>query len=534
MADPTPLATGRDHPLVAALGGLGGPPARPGVVHLVGGGPGDPGYLTARACVLLATCDVVLHDRLSPPEALELVPADADRILVGKRYGEDGMTRGEVDALMATLAADGKAVVRLKGGDPLVFGRGSEEATALAVAGIPFELVSGVTSAIAVPAAAGIPVTHRGVAAGFAVITGHEDPAKGGGHIDFATLAKFSGTLLFLMGVGHIGEIASQLRQHGRADDEPVALVRWGTTPRQQVLRATLATVAAEVERTGFRSPAVTVVGPVAAMGEPLSWRHDLPLFSRSVLIPRSRDQASSLAMRVRALGGEAIEAPTIEIRAAEPGPLVAAARSLVAGHHVGMALTSPNAVDAIADALEAIGGDARALAGLTHLGCVGSGTSQRLWERLRVRPDLVPADATGAALAQLWPEGAGSVLLPRGDLATDELPDVLRSKGWSPSPVVAYVTAPLDDLPEGVLERLAAGTIDLLAFTSSSTVRNFVAIMDKQPWSARVVSIGPVTSATCRELGLDVHTEAEVHDLDGLCAALVASATAVEPREAS
>lgn len=519
-------AVAREHPIVAALGGLGGPAARPGVVHLVGGGPGDPGFLTARACVLLATCDVVLHDRLSPPEALALVPDDAERILVGKRYGEDGLTRGEVDALMATRAADGKAVVRLKGGDPLVFGRGGEEATALHLAGIEFELVSGVTSAVAVPAAAGIPVTHRGVAAGFAVVTGHEDPAKGGGHVDFATLARFPGTLLFLMGVGHIAEIAAQLQAHGRPGSEHVALVRWGTTPRQRVLRATLATVAAEVERTGFRSPAVTVVGPVAAMGEQLAWRHALPLFGRSVLVPRSRQQASTLAMHIRAQGGEPVEAPTIEIRPAAPGPLDGAAADLRAGVHAGLALTSPNGVDAFADALGRVGADARALAGLELLACVGPGTAGRLWERLRVRPDLVPDTSTSEALGEAWPAGEGSVLLPRADLATRMLPALLADKGWTPVEVDAYVTGRPADLPEGVARRLADGTIDLIAFASSSTVRNFVTLLDGRPWSGRVVSIGPVTSVTCAELGVPVHREAATHDLDGLMAALVASAS--------
>ncbi len=522
----------RTHPLVEALRGLGGPPAAPGTVHLVGGGPGDPGYLTARACVLLATCDAVLHDRLSPPAALDLVPPDAQRVLVGKRYGEPGMTRGEVDALMATLAADGKAVVRLKGGDPFVFGRGGEEATALRLAGIPFEIVSGVTSAVAVPAAGGIPVTHRGLAAGFAVVTGHEDPAKGGGHVDFETLARFPGTLLFLMGVGHIGEIAQRLQEHGRTPDEPVALVRWGTTPRQRTLRGTLATIADEVERTGFRSPAVTIVGQVASLDDELAWRQRLPLFGRTVLVPRSRHQASVLAMHVRALGGEPVEAPTIEIRPGDVGGLGHAVRQLAAGAFDALALTSPNGVDALADAVDRAGLDARVVASAGLVACVGPGTAARLWDRLRVRPDLVPDTSTTAALADAWPDGPGRALLPRADIATSELVDGLAARGWEAVRVDAYVTARPGDLPPGVADRLASGGIDLVAFASSSTVRNFVELVAGRPWGARVVSIGPVTSATCRELGVEVHTEAEPHDLDGLVAALVTAAGDLPPLE--
>ena len=529
------------HPLVLALDGLGGPPARAGVVHIVGGGPGDPGLLTARACVVLATCDVVLHDRLSPPEALALVPDHAEVIQVGRRKGEPGMTRGEVDALMATRAADGKAVVRLKGGDPFVFGRGAEEATALALAGIPFEVVSGVTSAVAAPAAAGIPVTHRGLAAGFAVVTGHEDPAKGGGHVDFATLAQFPGTILFLMGVGHVADIAKHLVEHGRDAAEPVAMVRWGTTARQRVLRATLGTVADEVARSGFGSPAVTIVGPVAGMADDLAWREHLPLFGRSVLVPRSRHQASMLSMHVRALGGEPIEAPTIDIQPPEDlGPMDDAVRRLAAREFAGLALTSPNGVDALADAIDRVGVDARALATVDTVACVGPGTAARLHERLRVHPDLVPDTSTTAALGAAWPEpdpaggGAGDgrtgVLLPRADLATDELVELLTGKGWEPVRVDAYRTLRPEAFAPEVADRLADGTIDLIAFASSSTARNFAGMVGSAPWAGRVVSIGPVTSATCTELRIDVHTEANPHDLDGLVEALVRAAADLGP----
>ena len=528
--------------LVTLLGGLGGPPARPGTVHLVGGGPGDPGLLTLRAAVLLSTCDVVLYDRLSPPEVLDLVPDQAERLMVGKRYAETGMPRAEVDALMASRAVQGKAVVRLKGGDPFVFGRGSEEAESLHLAGIPFEVVSGVTSAVAVPAAAGIPVTHRGLSAGFAVVTGHEDPDKRTGHVDYTTLGRFPGTLVLLMGVNHLAEITDQLIAHGRDPDEPAAIVQWGTTPRQASLRATVATIADAVAVAGIRSPAITVIGAVAGLSEVLAWREQRPLHGLRVLVPRSREQASMLSMRIRSLGGEAVEAPTIEIRPGDRSAMDVAVEDLASGAYAAIALTSPNGVDALADAIDRVGLDGRALAGAGLVACVGPGTAARLWERLRVHADLVPPVSTTAALGQAWPEapshefadraveveveGAGpAVLLPRADLATDQLVHALRHKGWDAVRVDAYVTAAPDDFPAGVADALAEGSIDLIAFASSSTVRNFVALLDGRDWHGRIVSIGPVTSATCMELGLPVAVEADPHTLDGLADALVAAA---------
>ncbi len=514
--------------------GLGGGPAQPGTVYLVGGGPGDPGLLTLRAAALLSTADVVLHDRLSPGEALQLVRPDATVLQVGKRYGEAGLTRGEVDALMAGHAADGRSVVRLKGGDPLVFGRGGEEAAALRLAGIPYEIVSGVTSAVAVPGAAGVPVTHRGLAAGFAVITGHEDPAKGGGHVDFATAAAFSGTLCFLMGVNHLPEIAEQLVKHGRPADTPASVIRWGTTPRQRVVTGTLETIAGDVEAAGLRSPAVTVVGEVAGLQEALAWRERLPLFGKRVLVPRTRAQASGLSARIRTLGGWPIEAPTIEIRPGDEADLRGSLHDLRDGAFVAVCFTSPNGVAAVADAIEALGFDARVFAEVRTIACVGPGTAAALWERLRLRPDLLPPAATTESLAEAFPTGEGRVLLPRADIATELLPAGLQAKGYEPVDVVAYVTGRPDDLPPQAIEALVAGEVDLLAFASSSTARNFVELIGDRPWSGRVVSIGPVTSATCRELGLDVAVEADPHDLDGLVAALVEAAGQASPQSAS
>lgn len=527
-----PAAAGDDHTgLLATFKGLGGLPARPGTVYLVGGGPGDPGLLTLRAAVLLSSCDLVLYDRLAPPAALDLAPASAERICVGKRIGEPGFSRAEVDRMMVAAARDGASVVRLKGGDPFVFGRGGEEVRALDDADVRYEVVAGVTSATAVPGAAGIPVTHRGVAAGFAVATGHEDPDKGSGHVNLETLARYPGTLVFLMGVGRIRAIAEELVRHGRDPATPVTLVRWGTTPRQEILAATLATVADEVDRSGLRPPAVAVVGEVVRLRRRPGWRERLPLHGVRVLVARAAGQAPALAARVRSLGGEPVAAPTIELQSGDRSALRAALDDLRAGAFAAVAFTSPNGVDAVADLLAATGADARGLAACGTVAAVGPGTAGRLWERLRVRADLVPSTSTTAALAAAFPRGSGRVLLPRADIATGTLPDELTARGYEPLQVAAYVTSRPDALPLEVLRRLADGEVDLLAFASASTVRNFHALIGQRPWSGRIVSIGPVTSRTCRELGFEVAAEAEQHDLDGLADALCRAAAGLPGR---
>lgn len=523
------------HERAAAVQGafraLGGLPARPGTVYLVGGGPGDPALLTLRAAVLLSTCDLVLYDSLAPPEALELVPPSAERVCVGKRFGEAGFSRDEVDRMMVAAARDGAAVVRLKGGDPFVFGRGGEEAQALDEDAVPYEVVAGVTSATAVPGAAGIPLTHRGVAAGFAVATGHEDPGKGAGHVNLRTLARYPGTLVFLMGVSRIAAIAADLVRHGRDPATPVTLIRWGTTARQEVLDATLETVADEVRRQGLRPPAVAVVGDVVRLRQRIGWRERLPLHGVRVLVTRARAQAPALAAAVRTLGGEPVLAPTIELRPGDRSTLADALDGLRDGAFAGVAFTSPNGVDAVADVLGDSGLDARVLATTGTVAAVGPGTAARLWERLRVRADLVPSTSTTAALAEAFPPGSGRVLLPRADLATPTLPEALAARGYEPVRVTAYVTARPAAFPTGVADQLAAGEIDLLAFASSSTVRNFHALVAGRAWSGRVVSIGPVTSRTCRELGLDVFAEADPHDLDGLVQALCRAAAELPGR---
>lgn len=508
---------------------FGGPPADPGSVAIVGAGPGDPGLISLRAARLLSTASLVAYDRLAPQEALALCPPDCELLDVGKLPERHKLTQDEINDRLVAAAQAGHAVVRWKGGDPFVLARGSEEGQACRAAGVPFEVVPGITSGVAAPAYAGIPATHRGTAAGFAVVTGHEDPTKPDAQVDWSALAAFPGTLLVYMGVGRLRGIADALRAGGRDPDTPVALVRWGTTPVQEVLRATLATVADEVEAVGFGAPAIIVVGEVAALRAELAWFDTRPLHGVSVLVPRTRQQASELSERLRARGAEPVEAPTIAIEPTrEPEALRAAAHALREGAHDWVALTSVNGVEALLDAIAEAGGDARWLAG-ARLAAVGSGTAEAL-ARHGLRADLVPDRFTTRGLAEaLVATGAPArILLPRADLASPVLTEVLADAGWTVAEVEAYRTVPASALPDAAARRLAEGDLDVIALASSSTVRNLVDLLGgPPPHQVRIAAIGPVTAATCRELGLRVDAEAEPHDLDGLVAAVERAATA-------
>ncbi|MDQ3538463.1 MAG: uroporphyrinogen-III C-methyltransferase, partial [Actinomycetota bacterium] len=330
---------------------FGGPPAQPGTVHLVGGGPGDPGLMGLRAARLLASATFVAYDRLSPPEALALCPADAEQVYVGKLPDRHAMAQDEINELLVARAKAGDAVVRFKGGDPFVLGRGSEEAFACVAAGVAFEVVPGVTAGVAAPAYAGIPVTHRGVAPAFAVVTGHEDPTKPEAKVDYAALANFPGTLLLYMGVGRLRAIASALISAGRDAATSVALVRWGTTPRQETISGTLGDIADSVESAGFTNPAIIVVGDVVGLRDELTWFERRPLHGVSVLVPRTRHQAGELSERLRALGAEPVEAPTIAIEPSRtPQQLVSALTDVGNGAYDWVALTSANGVAAVVE----------------------------------------------------------------------------------------------------------------------------------------------------------------------------------------
>ncbi len=494
-----------------------------GIVHLVGAGPGDPGLLTARALELIGIADVIVHDRLIPPGALDGAREDAIRLYVGKEGGGPSTPQAEIDRLLVEHARAGRTVVRLKGGDPFVFGRGGEEAAVLRAQGIRFEVVPGITAGIAAPAYAGIPVTQRDRASAVALVTGHEDPDKPETALDWPALARFPGTLVFYMGVKRLPEIAAALVAGGRAPGEPAAVVERGTLPGQRTVLGTLATIAQDADAAGVRPPSITLVGPVAALRSELgSWFEARPLAGRRVAVTRARAQASGLAARLRALGAEALETPAIRIVPLDAGvPLDPAGYDL-------LCLTSPNGVRLLFARLAAGGRDARALHGAT-VAAIGPGTARALAEH-GVAADVVPERFVAEALVEaLAGVPARRALVARAREARDVLPDALRARGAEVDVVALYETVAEPLSPAEVAATTGA---DYVTFTSSSTVRFLLAAIGgadglRPPGGGgpRLASIGPVTSGTLRDHGLEPDVEAARHDVDGLVAALVADA---------
>ena len=491
-------------------------------VHLVGAGPGDPGLLTVRALEVLRRAEVVVYDRLSQESLLDLAPESAERIDVGKAPGNVRLPQDGINALLVERGRRGDQVVRLKGGDPFVFARGGEEAAALAEAGVPFEVVPGITSAIAAPAYAGIPVTLRHSSTSVTIVTGHEDPAAGDeGTVDWEAVARVGGTIVILMGVARIGRIATALMAAGRPPDTPVAAVQWGTRPNQHTVRATLATIGDQE----LHPPSTIVVGDVAACD--LAWFESRPLFGRRIVVTRARAQASDLVARLAALGAVTVEVPAIEIGDPEDGgaALAAAVERLAAGAYAWLVLTSPNGARRLLAALRDAARDARALGGV-RLAAIGPGTADVL-AAANLVADLVPPRFVAESLLEAFPEppDAGDadsrhrpVLLVRAAVARDVLPEGLAAKGWPVDVVDAYRTRPVP-LDEQRAEELAGA--EIVTFTSSSTVTNFLAAVGPDAVPPVVAAIGPVTAATARERGLRVDVEAEVHTIDGLVDAL-------------
>jgi uroporphyrinogen III methyltransferase / synthase len=500
-----------------------------GRVYLVGGGPGDPGLVTLRAADLIASADVIVYDRLIAPELLQTARDDAEQIYVGKDPGAESVRQEDINDLLVQRARSGLEVVRLKGGDPFVFGRGGEEAEALAQAGIRFEVVPGVTAGVAAAAYAGIPVTHRDQSSAVAFVTGHEDPTKEESSIDWPSLAAFKGTLVFYMGVSRLAQIADRLIEHGRSPDEPAAVVERASLPGQRTVTAPLGKIADRASIVGIHPPAVTVVGEVAALREGLSWFEQLPLRAKKIAVTRARAQASTLAARLSQLGAEVIELPTIRIEPRDGGGIDAAAAVIAAGGYDVVCVTSPNGARLLADALDRGGAGVAALSGTT-VAAIGPGTKLALEER-GIEAAIVPKKSIAESLVEELMNRIDladkRVLLARAAEAREMLPESLRAAGAQVDVVALYDTV-REDLSEPSLELL--GDIDYITFTSSSTVRYFVEALggaDLFPAQARVVSIGPVTSATARELGLPVHVEAERHDIDGLVDKLVADCLA-------
>jgi uroporphyrinogen III methyltransferase/synthase len=486
-------------------------------VYLVGAGPGDPGLLTARALELIAAADVIVYDRLIPPGAMEGAREDAELVYAGKEGGGESVSQAEIERLLVEHGAAGRTVVRLKGGDPFVFGRGGEEAEALAARGIPFAIVPGVTAGVAAPAYAGIPVTHRSEASAVAFVTGHEDPSKADSALDWEALARFPGTLVIYMGVRRLGTIVARLMDAGRPSDESAAVVERGTDVRQRVVSAPLASIAEVAADEGLLAPAVTVIGPVAALHEHLEWFAPGPLAGLAVAVTRARAQSSGLARRLRELGAEVVETPAIRIVPLD-GPAPEVERYDL------VCLTSPNGVALMFERLARSGRDARALAG-ARVAAIGPGTAAALRAH-GVIADVVPERFVAEALVEaLSALPFTRALVARAAGARDVLPDALRAQGAEVDVLELYETVaePLSEAQLAALERA-----DYVTFTSSSTVRFLLAAAEGGlAQGTRIVSIGPITSATLREHGLEPDVEAHRHDIEGLVEALLADAVA-------
>jgi uroporphyrinogen III methyltransferase / synthase len=500
--------------------------ARCGKVWLVGAGPGDPGLLTLKGARAIESCEVLVYDYLASQAIVDLAPPDCERIYVGKKAGAHTLTQTEITALIVKLALDGKRVVRLKGGDVFVFARGGEEAQALYAAGVPFEIVPGITSAIAAPAYAGIPVTHRDHNTSFSISTGHEDPLKGYTSLDYAKLANPKSTTIFLMAMGNLSGIVTELRKHGLPDTTPVAIVREGTKPTQETLVATLATIVDEVERTQFAAPAIVVIGNVVSERETIRWFDRAPLFGKRVLVTRPPVQAREFAQQLWEAGAEPLLAPTIAIGAPDDAAPAQAAVARIR-EYAWAVFTSRNAVDAFFDQLGAAGKDARALADV-KLAAIGPKTAAALTAR-GIRVDFIPAAHVNEAVAGGLIERTATgdrVLLFRAQEGRDVLPETLRAAGRTVDVVAAYKTRHVDD-PK---LRNKAERADIVTFTSSSTVHGFVHnVPDAAAVLARatVAAIGPVTAATARSLGIRVDVVADDFTVEGLIAALAAGVSA-------
>ena len=481
--------------------------------YLVGAGPGDRGLLTVRAAELIAEADVILYDRLIPPDALAGARPDCELVFVGKEGGGEQVPQEATNELLLRHAATGKMVVRLKGGDPFVFGRGGEEALLLREAGIPFEVVPGITAGIAAPAYAGVPVTHRNVASAVAFVTGHENPAKPETALDWPALAAFPGTLVFYMGVRALERIATQLVAGGRAPSTPVAIVERGTMPAQRTTLATLETVVARAAEVGVQAPAVTVVGEVAGLGKELEWLTRRPLHGRRIAVTRARAQASPMAARLRTLGADVVEAPAIRTRTLDDVAL-----PFLAGHDL-IVVTSPNGADELFALLERHDRDARALGG-HRFAAIGPGTARALREH-GIVADIVPRRAVAEGLVEAL-EGipVASALIVRGREGRDVLQEALRERGALVDVLALYETV-AEPLDEGALAALRGA--DWVTFTSASTARFLAeAAGGSLPEGPRLASIGPATSAAIRELGREPDLEADPHTPDGLIDALV------------
>jgi len=494
----------------------------PGICYLVGAGPGDLGLVTLRAKQLIEEADVLVYDALSSPELLRWTKPDAEKIYVGKRAKDHALTQDGINALIVEKTKQGKKVVRLKGGDPMIFGRGGEEAAELADAGVAFEIVPGISSTIAGPAYAGIPVTHREHCSQLTIFTGHEDPTKDGSSIDYAQLAKTPGTKVFVMGIARLREISASLVAGGADPATPIALVRWATTGSQKTLTGTLADIADIAERAEFGSPAVAVIGDVVKERAKINWFEKRPLFGKRIVVTRTREQAGELSRELASLGADVVELPVIRIEA--PEDKLGFAEMVTHAHEYDwLVFTSPNGVERFFDAFYAVYGDARSL-GNPRIAAIGAATAAKIRE-YRFAVDLLPETFVAEGLLEAFAKESVenlTMLWVKAEDTRETLADGLEALGAIVDECVAYRTVPETEDPTGAAARLREDGADLVTFTSGSTVEHFLALGLPWPQGCVAGSIGPVTSETLRKHGIEPAFEANPHDIPGLVKAVV------------
>jgi uroporphyrinogen III methyltransferase / synthase len=505
-----------------------------GTVYLVGAGPGDAGLLTLRGAELLRRADVVIYDVLANPELLRLAPRTAEFIPRGSRTSDKSLTQDQLNALMISKAGEGKCVVRLKGGDPYIFGRGGEEAEELAAANIPFEVVPGVSSIVAAPNYAGIPLTHRDVASTFTVLTGHEDPDKESSDLNYEELARIPGTKVVLMGLKRLREVTESLVAHGMSPETPVAIVHRGTTGAQQSIAGTLATIASIAAKEKISAPAITIIGDVVKLREKLNWFESRPLFGQRIVVTRTREQASQLSKQLHDLGAEVLEIPTIKIVPPSEDrrqDLIDALLEL--NSYNWLVFTSPNGVTAFFDLFFKRFQDLRDIGG-ARIAAIGPATAAKLKE-LHLQIDLMPDEAVASKIATAFDKFETvenlKICLLRAEVANSDLPKALEELGAIVDDVPVYKTVPETEDLNGAAASLAEGGMDWITFTSASTVEHFHArfdlpkLLQKFP-QAKLVSIGPETSKAIRALGLEPTVEAKDHSIEGVVQALTKRAT--------
>ncbi|TVL94854.1 uroporphyrinogen-III C-methyltransferase [uncultured Candidatus Kuenenia sp.] len=503
------------------------------IVYLVGAGPGDPGLITVKGRDCIKKADVIVYDYLVNVELLKAAKPGVEMIYVGKQGGSHTLEQEDINKLLVEKALEDKIVTRLKGGDPYIFGRGGEEALVLREYKIPFEVVPGITAAIATPNYAGIPVTHREYTSTFGLITGHEDPAKNESSIDWAKISTGIGTLAFYMGVKNLPYITEQLMKHGRSGDTPVAVIRWGTTFRQETVVGTLNTIVAKAKN--IKPPAITIVGEVVKLRDQLNWFENRPLFGKTIVVTRSREQASEFADRLYEFGANVIEFPTIEIVKPDSiQPLDEAINTI--NTYDWLVFTSINGVDSFFQRLFELGKDVRVLKGLKicAIGPATAGGIERYHIRVDCKPPKFVAESVAEELKRVTAIKGERFLLPRADIARSYLPEELQKSGGEVNDLIVYKTLMGQPKDVNILEKVRNGEINIITFTSSSTVRNFVQLIGKENITSlkghiQFASIGPITTKTAEEMGIDIAIKAKEYTIPGLVNAILESTSPID-----